>query len=238
MEGAVDDRTTEVAVDQQRGAGFIEGVNQRISVDTDGQLTTPEALSGVVLRWSKGAAVRLGDVGTVTYGSAPAVGAASIMGRLGVMIVVESQYGTNTLTVTGALERRLAQLKPVLATQGIDLQPDIFRPADFIKQATGHLRTELLIGAVLVTGILFLFLLNVRTAVISALAIPLSLLVALILLYACGVTLNTMTLGGLAIALGEVVDDAVIDVENIYRRLRENSRLPQPLSALRVVLRA
>jgi CzcA family heavy metal efflux pump len=221
-----------------RGAGFIENANQRITVSTDGQITTPEALAGVVLRWSNGAGIRLGDVATVTYASAPAVGAASIMATPGVMVVLESQYGTNTLTVTNGLERTLAALRPVLARQDIDLQPDVFRPANFITEATGHLRTALLIGAVLVMAVLFLFLLNVRTAVISAVAIPLSLLVAVIALNAFGVTLNTMTLGGLAIALGEVVDDAIIDVENIYRRLRENRSLPQPLPALRVVLSA
>jgi CzcA family heavy metal efflux pump len=221
-----------------RGAGFVENANQRITVNTDGQITTPDALAGVVLRWSNGVGIRFGDVGKVTYASAPVVGAASIMGTPGVMMVLEGQYGTNTLTVTNGLERTLATLKPVLARQGIDLQPDIFRPANFITAAIGHLRTALLIGAVLVVAILFLFLLNVRTAVISAVAIPLSLLTAVIVLNAFGVTLNTMTLGGLAIALGEVVDDAIIDVENIYRRLRENSTLPQPLPVFGVVLRA
>jgi CzcA family heavy metal efflux pump len=221
-----------------RGAGFIENANQRITVNTDGQITSPEALAGVVLRWSNGAGIRLGDVAAVTYASSPAVGAASIMATPGVMVVLESQYGTNTLTVTNGLEHRLAALKPVLARQGIDLQPDVFRPANFITEATGHLRTSLLIGALLVIAVLFLFLLNVSTAMISAVAIPLSLLVAVIVLNAFGVTLNTMTLGGLAIALGEVVDDAIIDVENIHRRLRENRSRPQPLPALRVVLSA
>ncbi|MCI2810954.1 efflux RND transporter permease subunit [Eoetvoesiella caeni] len=221
-----------------RGAGFIENANQRITISTDGQITTPKALAGIVLRWSHGAGIRLGDVATVAYAPAPAVGAASIMGKPGVMIVLESQYGTNTLTVTNRLERTLATLKPVLARQDVDLEPDVFRPANFIVEATNHLRTALLIGGLLVIAILFLFLLNVRTAVISAVAIPLSLLVAVIVLNALGVTLNTMTLGGLAIALGEVVDDAIIDVENIYRRLRENRKLPEPLPAFRVVLHA
>src|SRR5260370_42524540 len=120
------------------------------------------------------------------------------------MILVESQYGTNPLTVTNGLERTLTALKPVVARQGIDLQPDVFRPANFITVATDHLRTALLIGAVLVIAVLFLFLLNVRTAVISAVAIPLSLLIAVILLTGFGVTLNTMTLAVLAIALVEV----------------------------------
>ena len=214
-----------------RGAGFIENANQRITLHTEGQSTTPEALAKVVLRWSNGVGVRLGDVATVAYGSAPAVGAASIMGTPGVIMVIESQYGANTLAVTKGLEQALSALKPVLAKQDIDLQSDVFRPANFIVEATRHLRTALLVGGVLVIAVLFLFLLNVRTAVISAVAIPLSLLTAVIVLHVFGVTLNTMTLGGLAIALGEVVDDAIIDVENIYRRLRENRALSQPLPA-------
>ncbi|MGF6970739.1 CzcA family heavy metal efflux pump [Paraburkholderia sp. WC7.3g] len=221
-----------------RGAGFIENDNQRIAVNVDGQITTPARLAGIVLRWSNGAAVRLGDIATVTWGSAPAVGAASIMGQPGVMLVLESQYGTNTLAVTKDIEKTLATLKPVLAQQGIDLNADVFRPANFIDASVGHLRTALLVGAVLVIAVLFLFLLNVRTAVISAIAIPLSLLIAIIVLTSFGVSLNTMTLGGLAIALGEVVDDAIIDVENIYRRLRQNRNRPAPLPAFRVVLRA
>ncbi|MFC5429730.1 efflux RND transporter permease subunit [Paraburkholderia denitrificans] len=221
-----------------RGAGFIENSNQRIAVHADGQIATPEKLAGVVLRSSNGAAVRLGDVASVTWGSAAPVGAASIMGKPGVMVVMESQYGTNTMAVTRGIEKTLAGLAPVLARQGVDVNTDVFRPANFIDASINHLRTALIVGAVLVIAVLFLFLLNVRTALISAAAIPLSLLVAIIVLTSFGVSLNTMTLGGLAIALGEVVDDAIIDVENIYRRLRENRALAQPLPAYRVVLRA
>jgi len=221
-----------------RGAGFVESANQRIALHTEGQSTTPDALANSVLRWSNGAGIRIGDVATVAYGSAPQVGAASIMGKPGVIMVIESQYGANTLAVTNGLEQTISALRPVLEKQGVLLQADVFRPANFIAAATGHLRTALLVGGVLVVAVLFLFLLNVRTAVISAVAIPLSLLTAVIVLHVFGVALNTMTLGGLAIALGEVVDDAIIDVENIYRRLRENRSLAHPLPAFRVVLRA
>jgi CzcA family heavy metal efflux pump len=221
-----------------RGAGFIESANQRITIDTKGQITSPQTLANVVLRWANGVGVRLGDVATVGYAPAPAVGAASIMGTPGVMLVLDGQYGTDTVHVSNALDEKLAALRPVLAKQGVELEPDLFRPAKFIDVATRHLRTALLVGGVLVIAVLFLFLLNVRTALISAIAIPLSLLMAVIALNALGVALSTMTLGGLAIALGEVVDDAIIDVENIYRRLRENRSLPQPLPAFRVVLRA
>jgi CzcA family heavy metal efflux pump len=221
-----------------RGAGFTENSNQRIAVNADGQIATPQKLAGVVLRSSNGAAVRLGDVANVTWGNAPAVGAASIMGKPGVMVVMESQYGTNTMAVTREIEKTLAGLGPVLARQGVEVNANVFRPANFIEASVGHLRIALIVGALLVIAVLFLFLLNVRTAVISAVAIPMSLLVAIIVLTSFGVSLNTMTLGGLAIALGEVVDDAIIDVENIYRRLRENRALREPLPAFRVVLRA
>ncbi|MEJ2700730.1 MAG: efflux RND transporter permease subunit, partial [Desulfuromonadales bacterium] len=120
----------------------------------------------------------------------------------------------------------------------VTLHPDLFRPANFIETAIGHLRLALLIGAGLVVGVLFLFLFNVRTAAISAAAIPISLLTAVAVLWHLGIGLNTMTLGGLAIAIGEVVDDAIIDVENIFRRLRENSLSEAPRPATRVVLEA
>lgn len=221
-----------------RGAGFLENANQRIALHTDGQTATPDALAQVVLRWHDGAGIRLGDVARVAYGAAPAVGAASIMGQTGVILIVQSQYGANTVDVTAGLERTLASLRPELERQGIAVHADVFRPANFIDRATHHLGLVLLTGGALVVAVLFLFLMNARTALISAAAIPLSLLAAGSVLQLFGISLNTMTLGGLAIALGEVVDDAIIDVENIYRRLRENRQQAQPAPALQVVLRA
>lgn len=115
-----------------RGAGFIENDNQRIAINADGQVATPERLAGVVLRWSNGVAVHLSDVAAVAWGGAPAMGAASIMGRPGIMLVLESQYGANTLAVTRHIDQTLAALAPMLAKEGVDLQPDVFRPANFI----------------------------------------------------------------------------------------------------------
>ncbi|GAB3468697.1 efflux RND transporter permease subunit [Massilia terrae] len=221
-----------------RGAGFIESANQRITLHPDGQVATPEALAQTVLRWRDGAGIRLGDVATVAWGPAPASGAASVMGKPGVIMVLQALYGGNTMAVTRGLEQALASLRPELARQGIQLHGDIFRPANFIDQATHHLGLVLLVGGALVIVILFLFLMDARTALISAVAIPLSLLAAVIVLGLFGVSMNTMTLGGLAIALGEVVDDAIIDVENIHRRLRENRLRERPLPALQVVLAA
>jgi len=221
-----------------QGAGVIVGDNQRLEIRSQGQVTRPDELAQVPLRWTKSGVVRLGDVATVTFAPSVPVGAASVMGRPAVMLIVESQYGADTLSVTRGLERRLDALQPVLARQGIVLTKDVFRAADFITRSTHHLLVTLLIGGVLVIGVLFLFLLNLRTALISATAIPLSLLLAAMGLHLFGVTLNTMTLGGLAIALGEVVDDAIIDVENIFRRLRENRLRSKPRTALKVVLKA
>ncbi|BBJ22462.1 efflux RND transporter permease subunit [Candidatus Nitrotoga sp. AM1P] len=221
-----------------RGAGFLENANQRIVLHTEGQVLTPERLAQVVVTYKNGIGIHLGDVARVLNAPAPAVGAASIGNKSGVMLIIESQYGADTMTVTESVEQALEGLKPVLAADQVMLHPDIFRPANFIMTAIGHLRTALLLGGILVIAVLFLFLLNVRTAFISATAIPLSLLTAVIVLHYLGISLNAMTLGGLAIALGEVVDDAIVDVENILRRLRENQVLAQPLAAARVVLNA
>ncbi|HEY3244304.1 MAG TPA: efflux RND transporter permease subunit, partial [Phycisphaerae bacterium] len=168
----------------------------------------------------------------------PKVGDARIQGKPGVLIALLSQFGANTLETTRRLEGVLADLKPSLEAQGIQLFPPLFRPASFIETAVHNIGHSLLLGAVFVVAVLFLFMFNLRAAFISITAIPLSLLVAIIVLDRWGLTLNTITLGGLAIALGVVVDDAVIDVENIYRRLRENAASPEPRSNFRVVLDA
>ncbi|MFJ1253258.1 efflux RND transporter permease subunit [Cupriavidus sp. CuC1] len=221
-----------------RGAGVLETPNQRIVLNTVGQTTTAEQLGQVVLLQKNGAVVRLADVGKVVLGQELPVSGANVQGKAGVVLMVSNQYGADTVSVTKNVEAALAALQPMLAANGIQLHADIFRPANFIVASTDHLRTALVVGAALVVIVLFLFLFNVRTAFISATAIPLSLLAAVVVLHHFGVALNTMTLGGLAIALGEVVDDAIIDVENIYRRLRENRHLATPLPAITVVVNA
>ncbi|MDE2082581.1 MAG: efflux RND transporter permease subunit [Burkholderiales bacterium] len=222
----------------QAGGGFVENDSQRIVLAPTGLATTPAQLAEVVLQAHAGAVLRLGDVATVTNAAAPAAGAASIMGQPGVMLVIAEQYGTDTVRLTQALDARLQALQPALAAQQVRLYPALFRPANFIDAAVSHLRDALLIGAALVLAVLFLFLRNARAALISAVAIPLSLLAAVVVLEHFGLGLNTMTLGGLAIAIGEVVDDAIIDVENIVRRLRLNRLAAMPLRAADVVLAA
>ncbi|MDA8241970.1 MAG: efflux RND transporter permease subunit [Nitrospiraceae bacterium] len=221
-----------------RGAGFIEGRNQRIELSTEGQSLTPAELSKTVLVHHEDAGVTLGDVADVTVAPRPLIGAGAINGRPAVVLLVTAQYGTNTLEVTRNLDKAVADLRPALHKEGIEMYPDLFRPADFIHTSIHNMTTSLEIGAVLVVIVLFLFLFNLRTAAISCTAIPLSLLAAITVLERLGFSLNTMTMGGLAIAIGEVVDDAVIDVENILRRLRENRRLENPRPVLQVVLDA
>jgi CzcA family heavy metal efflux pump len=221
-----------------RGVGFVETANQRVLLQATVPPPTPEALASSVIASHEGVPVTLGDVAHVTVAPEPPVGGATIEGKPGVLLMVGQQYGSNTLEVTERVEAALGELRPGLEAEGITLHPDLFRPANFIVIATGSVEFALLLGAGLVVVILFLFLFDWRSSLISCTAIPLSLLVAVLALRWMGATLNTMTLGGLAIAIGEVVDDAVIDVENIVRRLRENRRSTTPLPAAQVVLNA
>ena len=205
---------------------------------TEGQVLTPDTLGEVVLAHRGASTVRLRDVAHVLEAPEPKVGDAAINGRPGVLLVVSSQYGENTEEVTEAAERALDEMRPAREAERVTLHPALFRPATFVQTAIENVNFSLLLGGVLVAVVLFLFLFNLRTAFISLTAIPLSLLTAVIVLDRLGVTLNTLTLGGLAIAIGEVVDDSIIDVENIFRRLRENRASPEPRPAFGVVLDA
>jgi CzcA family heavy metal efflux pump len=220
------------------GAGFIETSNQRITIQTEGQALTPAVLGEVVVAHANGVSVRLKDVAEVVEGAEPKFGDTLIMGRPGVLMTMASQFGTNTMDVTIDLEAALAEMQPTFEKEGITLYPRLHRPATFIENAIRNMRHSLALGSILVAVVLFLLLGSVRTAFISLTAIPLSLLTAVIVLERMGITINTITLGGLAIALGEVVDDAIIDVENVFRRLRENKTLAHPRSTFLVVLDA
>jgi CzcA family heavy metal efflux pump len=203
------------------GAGFIETRNQRITLQTEGQALTPEVLSEVVVVHTNGLSVRLKNVARVVEAAEPKFGDTVVMGRWGVLLTMSSQYGANTMEVTKRLEAAIDEMKPVLAKEGIKLYDRMHRPATFIETALANMKHSLVLGAILVAAVLFLLLGSIRTACISLTAIPLSLLTAVIVMQKFGITLNTITLGGLVIALGEVVDDSIIDVENIFRRLRE-----------------
>jgi Cu/Ag efflux pump CusA len=221
-----------------QGAGFVENRNQRLILQTEGQSLTSGQIASTVLVRQNGANVTLGQVADVREDAEPPFGAASIEGKTGVILVISAQYGSNMLDVTRQVEQALHELTPALQPEGIELRPDLFRPANFVNTSIHNIRTSLLLGAVLVIVVLFLFLFDIRTAAVSCTAIPLSLLAAVAIMDRMGFSLNTMTLGGLAIAIGEVVDDAVIDVENILRRLRENAAAENPRPIFNVVLDA
>jgi CzcA family heavy metal efflux pump len=203
-----------------RGAGFIDTPMQRILVAGTGVARTPEEIAATVVSQHDGANVLLGDVARVGYAPEPAFGDARVQGIPDVFMSTGSQYGANTLEVTHAVEARLRELEPLMAARGVTMYPGLHRPANFIEVALRGTRDSLLTGALLVVLVLIAFLRNWRTALISFLTIPLALLSAVLVIERLGWTINTMTLGGLAVAVGVVVDDAIIDVENISRRLR------------------
>ncbi len=217
-------------------AGFHDTPNQRLAIQYTTRITQPEDLERTVVAYRKDQPVLLGQVATVVIGNPPHIGEGVINDEAGMLVVVEKFPWANTLDVTYATEKAIEALRPSLP--GVEIVLDIFRPASFIEQALGNLQHAMILGCVLVVLILVAFLFEWRTALISLTAIPLSIISAVPVLNRLGGTLNTMVLAGLAIAVGEVVDDAIIDVENIMRRLRQNRNALQPLSAFQVVFRA
>lgn len=219
---------------QIKGAGFIENSNQRFTLQVTGRPANPEQFKSLVVKRQNGATITLADVAEIRYAAEPPVSAAQIMGKPGIVMMVIGQYGANTLSVSRQVESVLAGFEPIFERQGITFYSHLFRPADYIETSVHNLAGHLLFGGLFVVVILYLFLFNFRSAFIAALAIPLSLMSAIIVLLEMGVNLNIMVLGGLAIALGEVVDDAIIDTENIFRRLRENQlkAQPEPIAAV------
>ncbi len=203
------------------GAGFIDTPAQRVLIEPHGQALTDDDVAAGQIQVVGSAPVRISDVADVVDAPAPAFGDALIMGRPGVVIAIASQYGANRLETSDAVDRALSLLRPALASQGVMISADLDRPAGFIRGAVRELVWELIAGAALVALLLAALLRDWRAALIAVLGMPLALVATLLSLKLLGWTLNTMTLGGLAVALGLIVDDAAIDVENIVSRLRE-----------------
>ena len=218
------------------GGGFVDTPNQRLAVQQAGTVQTAADLRQAIVKQAGEAPVRIGDVARVVDGFAAPIGNAIIDDGPGIMLIVEKQPTANTLELTRAVEVAFAELKPGLKDVKVDTT--IFRPATFIERSIDNLTRALLIGCVLVAVVLFLFTRDWRQATISLVAIPLSLLGAGLALLWSGATINVMIIAGLVIALGEVVDDAIIDVENIARRLRLNRESADPKPAFDVVLAA
>ena len=217
------------------GGGYIENANQRIIINTDGQSRTLEEIEVAPIKSINNSIIKIRDVAHVREGFEPSISAASINGNPGVYLSVQGQLNADSYKLTQELETALELIEPLLKNQNIELIPDLFKPSNFIDASIKGLRVDIVIGAFFVISILYLFLFNLKTAFISAVAIPLSLLSAISVMSYFNFGLNVMVISGLAIALGEVVDDAIIDVENIFRRMRQNKQKKQPLPLYQVV---
>ncbi len=216
--------------------GFIDTPNQRLGLQHTVPIVTAEDLAQTSLERANAPPVRLGDVANVVRDHPALIGDAIINDRPGLMLVVEKFPWGNALAVDKGVEAAIDELRPGLS--GIDIDTTIFRPATFIDAALGNLTTSLVIGALLMMLMLGAFLYEWRTALISVVAIPLALVAAGLVLHWRGDTINTMILAGFVIALGDVVDDAIVDVENVVRRLREHRRSGSRMSTARVILEA
>jgi len=206
------------------GGVFMER-GQEYLIRGTGRVRDLEDIAATVVAVRDGTPVTIGDVAEVRIGAATRLGEGSANARRAVILTVQKQPGTNTLELTERIDAELAEISETLPP-GMEINRGIFRQASFIETAVDNVLEALRDGAVLVVVILFLFLWSLRTTFISVLAIPLSLVTAVFALKLLGITINTMTLGGMAIAIGALVDDAVICVENVFRRLRENRHLP------------
>ena len=216
--------------------GFVDSANQRIGVRRVLPIVTPTDLGRVPLRQRDGKTLRIGDVAKVLEDHQPLVGDAVIGDGTGLLLVVEKLPWANSLTVTRGVEDAIRALQPGLP--GVVFDTKIFQQARFVQTAIHNLRQALLLGFLLVVVIIALFLFEWRVALIGLLTIPLSLIVAVLVLRWRGATVNTMTLAGLVIALGALVDDAIIDIENILRRLRQHRREQTGRSTASVILEA
>ncbi|MBS1914394.1 MAG: efflux RND transporter permease subunit [Bacteroidetes bacterium] len=194
-------------------------------------------IAATVIREVNGVPVTIGAVADVAPGAGAKRGDASVNGRPAVILAIEKQPGANTVDLTGQVDSALHELRGALP-RDVKVNADLFRQANFITAAVGNVEGALRDGAILVTIVLLLFLLNFRTTAITLTAIPLSLVITALVFKLFGISINTMTLGGLAVAIGELVDDAVVDVENVFRRLRENRAQADPRPALQVILAA
>jgi CzcA family heavy metal efflux pump len=216
--------------------GFLNAGSTEIMVRNLAMTVQLDDIAGTVVRRVGDRAIRIADVAKVEWGIEPMRGDGSVNGVRGVIMSITKSPGFDTLTLTGQIETALAELQSSLPP-GVETVV-LFRQADFITNAIGNLKNAILEGAVMVTVVIFLFLLNFRTTFITLMAMPLSFSITLLTFKWFGISVNSMTLGGLAVAIGMVVDDAIVDVENVFRRLRENAARRHPHPRLEVIGRA
>ncbi|MFO0962058.1 MAG: efflux RND transporter permease subunit [Phycisphaerales bacterium] len=208
-------------------AGYLPNVEHlELPIRQMARVRGVEDIQGTLVKYHAGAPVTIGQVADVQLGPAPKRGTAADRGMPAVVVSVQKSPGTNTLALTEKLDRVLDQVEASMP-EGMVLNRDPFRAARFIERSVNNVVRVLVEASVIVAVVLVLFLLNLRATIVTLTALPLSLAVAVLLLWAWGLSINVMTLGGLAVAIGELVDDAIIDVENVLRRLRENAALPE-----------
>ena len=217
--------------------GFVDANSQEYLVRNLARFYSLDELKNTVVAYRNNTPIKLGDVAAVEFGPKIKRGDGGTMAQPAVIMSVQKQPGADTITLTAKVDEALKELQGTLPPD-VEINAKLFRQASFITSAVDNVKEALRDGAILVTIVLFLFLLNFRTTAITLTAIPLSFAVTFLIFKAFGVTINTMTLGGLAVAIGELVDDAIVDIENIYRRLRENRALAEPQPALEVIYHA
>ena len=216
--------------------GFLNSGSTEIMVRNLAMTVELDDIARTVVRRVNDRAVRISDVAKVEWGIEPMRGDGSVNGVRGVIMSITKAQGFDTLGLTEGIETALRELQPTLPA-GVETVV-LFRQADFITNAIGNLKSAIVEGAVMVTLVIFLFLLNLRTTFITLMAMPLSFAITLLTFKWFGISVNSMTLGGLAVAIGMVVDDAIVDVENVFRRLQENAALPKPHPRLEVIAHA
>jgi CzcA family heavy metal efflux pump len=217
--------------------GFLERPNEEFLIRGRARVYSTEDLADSVVGVRDGTPILLKNISTVQEGPALKRGDGSFNGQPAVVATIQKQPNANTLELTRQIEETLSGLKPTLPAD-VTIDTKAFQQADFINRAIGNVNRSLIEGGIMVTIVLFLFLWNFRTTFISLTAIPLSLVTAILVMSYFGITVNTMTLGGLAIAIGALVDDAIIDVENVFRRLKQNDHSPNPEPVIRVIFKA
>lgn len=206
--------------------GFINEYGNEYIIRGLARTNKLDELGNSVIKIANGFPVKVKDIATLKTGSAPKIGTGSYNGKDAVLITINKQPGINTVALTKDIKEALKDIEKNLEST-VQFHTDIYDQSDFIITSVNNVKKALFEGGIFVAIILFIFLMNYRTTVISLLAIPLSLLVSIIVLKAMGFTINTMSLGGMAIAIGSLVDDAIIDVENVYKHLRRNVQLPK-----------
>ncbi len=216
---------------------FFNRYGSEVLISVLGRSKNLEDLQRTVVANRAGSPVLLSQVAEVKFGAAIKRGDASVNGRPAVILTIEKQPGASTVTLTDEIEKALSELQPALPPD-VKLNAKVFQQKNFIVNSLTNVEHALRDGFILVIIVLFLFLLNFRTTIITLTAIPLSLVITALIFKWFGIGINTLTLGGLAIAIGELVDDAIVDVENVFRRLRENREAGEPKNAMRVVYEA